>query len=126
MACAAHNNHAIIRPTSSPLMEDCNSHFFLHNGDHSSLVLVSHYLTSSNYNTWIQAMLMALVVKNKIGFVDDRIPHPTTNDLLLSIRTHCSSMVISWILNVVTREIAYSLLIDTAFEIWGELRGQIH
>ncbi|RVW71037.1 hypothetical protein CK203_057828 [Vitis vinifera] len=63
-------------------MEDFNSPFFLHNRDHTGVVLVSHYLTDSNYNTWTHAMIVALIAKNKIGFIDGSIPHPTTNDLL--------------------------------------------
>ena len=55
-------------------------------------------------------MLMALTPKNKIGFVNGSIPHPAASGL--------NSMVISWILNVVTREIANSLLyINTTYEI---------
>ncbi|KAH7575418.1 hypothetical protein JRO89_XS02G0104900 [Xanthoceras sorbifolium] len=51
-------------------IDNIHSPFFLHNGDHPGLALVSHILTGPNYNTWSRAMLMALNAKNKLGFVD--------------------------------------------------------
>ncbi|KAL6348085.1 hypothetical protein AAG906_039240 [Vitis piasezkii] len=66
-------------------MEDFSSPLFLHNRDHIDVVLVSHHLTGSNYNTWSRAMIVALIAKNKIGFIDGSIPRPTTNDLLYNV-----------------------------------------
>ena len=55
------------------------------------------------------------------------IPRTAANDLLYSAWTRCNSMVTSWILNSVAKDIADSLLyINTAFEIWGDLRDQFH
>ena len=69
------NKRAMIRSSEVSTMEDVSSPFFLHNGDHPELILVSHHLTESNYNTWSRAMAMALTAKNKIGFVDLNIFH---------------------------------------------------
>ena len=41
-------------------MDDSSSPFFLHNGDHPGLNLVSHPLTGNSYHTWRRAMIMAL------------------------------------------------------------------
>ncbi|KAL5560973.1 hypothetical protein UlMin_030720 [Ulmus minor] len=65
--------------------DDSSSPFFLNNGDHPGLNLISYPLTGNNYHTWRRAMTMALTAKNKIGFVDGTIPKPTPNDLLFSI-----------------------------------------
>ena len=54
-------------------MDYYGSPFYIHNGDHPGMVLVSHYLTRSNYNTWSCSMLMALIAKNEVGFVDGNI-----------------------------------------------------
>ena len=70
---------------------------------------------------------MAWTAKNKIGFVDGTIPKPTPNDLLFSIWCRCNSMVSSWIINDVSRDIAYSLLyIDSAFEVWRDLHDRFN
>lgn len=91
------------------------------------LVLVSYHLTSSNYNTWSRAILMTLTTKNKIRFVNGSILHPTANDLLIRVWTCCNSVVISWILNAIARQIVDRLLyIDNAFEIWSNLHDHFH
>ncbi|XP_061371875.1 uncharacterized protein LOC133314408 [Gastrolobium bilobum] len=108
---------------SSSFMEDSSSPYFLQNGDHSGLVLVSHTLTGSNFSSWKRAMILAFTAKNKLVFVDGSIPRPSPNDLLISSWTRCNSMVISWILNSVTKEIADSLLyFSTGYEVWTDLQ----
>ncbi|XP_075521513.1 uncharacterized protein LOC142554727 [Primulina tabacum] len=107
--------------------EDSGSHFYLQNGDHPGLVLVSHPLSGNNYNTWSRAMTMALTAKNKLSFVDGTSVRPSNEDLLYGAWIRCNSMVFSWILNSVSREIADSLMyIDTAHEIWIDLRDRFH
>ncbi|XP_073024419.1 uncharacterized protein [Primulina eburnea] len=107
--------------------EDSSSPLFLQNGDHPGLVLVSHLLTGNDYNTWNRAISMALTAKNKFSFVDGTQLRPSSTDLLYASWIRCNSMVISWILNSVSREIADSLLyISTAYEIWNDLRDRFH
>ncbi|XP_075473384.1 uncharacterized protein LOC142504395 [Primulina tabacum] len=107
--------------------EDSSSLFYLQNGDNPGLVLVSHPLSGNNYNTWSRAMTMALTAKNKLSFVDGTSFCPPIGDLLYDAWIHCNSMVISWILNWVSREIADSLMyIDTTHEIWIDLRDRFH
>ena len=63
-------------------------------------------------------MVMALTAKNKISFIDGSIPCPESDDLLFGTWIRCNSMVISWILNSVHKDIADSLLyFDTAVGI---------
>lgn len=59
--------------------------------------------------------------------MDGSIPHPTTTYLLFGAQTCCNNVVISWILNVITREVVDSLLhIDTTFEIQDDLHEKFH
>lgn len=44
--------------------------------DNPSFQLVSHPLDDNNYRCWSNAMTMALLEKNKFGFVDVSIPKP--------------------------------------------------
>ncbi|XP_073017747.1 uncharacterized protein [Primulina eburnea] len=107
--------------------EDSSRLFYLQNGDHPGLVLVSHLLTGNNYNTWSRAMSMALTAKDKLLFVDGTQLRPPSGDLLYAVWICCNNMVISWILNSVSREIVDSLLyISTAYEIWNDLRDRFH
>ncbi|XP_073152734.1 uncharacterized protein [Henckelia pumila] len=119
----APNPNPIVRAFS----EDSSSPYFLQNGDHPGLKLVSHLLVVSNYNTWSRAMIVALTAKNKLGFIDFSIQCPRSDDLLYGSWIRCNSMVISWLLNSITREIADSLMyMTTASEIWTDLRDRFH
>ena len=115
-------------PFQSP-MEDHSSPYFLHNGDHPSLSLVSLSLAGfgSNYHSWRRSMVTALNAKNKLGFVDGTISRPAATDLLAGPWSRCNSMVVSWLSNSVCREIAESILYhETAIEIWNDLYERFH
>ena len=64
-------------------IDDSSSPFFLHHLDSPRLVLVSQPLTGDNYASWSRAMLIALSVKNKLGFLDGTIAKPDSNDGVL-------------------------------------------
>lgn len=109
------------------VVEDSSSPYFLHNGDHPGLNLVSNLLTGANYHTWRRAMLMALTTKNKVGFVDGTISRPMSHDLIYGAWNRCNSMISSWIINAVSREIADSLLyLDSACDIWRDLNDRFN
>ena len=103
-------------------MEDSDNPYQLYSSDHLSLVLVSHQLTGSNFHTWRRAMVMALTAKNKLVFINGTLPRPASTDLIFTIWSRCDSMVSSWILNAVSKEIADSLsYLDSASAIWSDL-----
>ena len=134
-----HNNDDRFQPLTSPtsgstatqsdqsFMENTNNPFFIHSGDHPGLVLVSHLLTGSNYNTWSRAMLMALNAKNKPRFVDGILSQPMTDNPTVGIRSRCNNMVTSYFLNAISTEIADSLLyLESAHAIWADLHERFH
>lgn len=69
-------------------------------------------------------MRIAMSVKNKLGFIDGMLEKPGASDqIALNSWTRNNNMVISWILNSVSREIATSVIYtDSAHEIWTDLR----
>ena len=71
-------------------------------------------------------MLIALSVKNKLGFIDGSIKKPEGNDIcLLSSWMRNNNMVISWILNSVSKEISASIIFSySAYEIWIDLKDR--
>ena len=118
------NDNRVMVGTSA---EDSSSPYFLHGGDHPGLLLVSHQLTGSNYNTWNRDMIMALTAKNKLGFVDGSLPQPPAIDLLFVVWNRCNSIVTSWILNVVSRDIADSpLCLRVRFRVEGHTNPKLH
>ena len=69
-------------------------------------------------------MSIALSVKNKLGFVDGTIVKPMSTDQnLMNSWIRNNNMVISWILNSVSKEISSSVMFsESAMEVWVDLR----
>ena len=104
-------------PPSSP--------YYLHANDNSSLMLVNQPLTGDNFHSWFRSMAMGLTIKNKLGFVDGSIdlPKEGINSPLYSLWSRCNTIVITWILNCVSKEIHATVLYKpTTCEIWTILR----
>ena len=103
-----------------------SSPYFLHHSDSPGLVLVSQHLTGDNYSSWSRAMTIALSIKNKVGFIDGSISKPEGTDFnLLNSWIRNNNMVISWILNSVSKEISASILFsESAHDIWIDLKDR--
>ncbi|KAL5560835.1 hypothetical protein UlMin_037046 [Ulmus minor] len=103
--------------------DDSSNPYFLHHSDSPGLVLVPQPLIGENYASWSRAMLIALSVKNKLGFIDGSIPKPASTDPNLSSWIRNNNIVISWILNSISKEISASIIFfDSAYEIWLDLK----
>ncbi|XP_060959423.1 uncharacterized protein LOC133030637 [Cannabis sativa] len=116
-------NTQINRPRNP--YEDPSDPYFLHHGDNPGNVLVSQLLTGQdNYIAWCRAMELAILVKNKLGFLNGSIPKPPiTDQTLYNAWIRNNNIVISWIINSVSKEISSSILYDeSAAAIWNDLR----
>ena len=72
-------------------------------------------------------MAMGLVIKNKLGFVDGSIgpPKEGINSPMHSLWSRCNTVVITCILNCVSKEIHSTILYkQSACEIWTILRNR--
>ena len=58
--------------------DNLNDPFYLHHSDQPRVLLVTQLLNEENYDTWSRAMLMALSIKNKEGFINGTIKNPPT------------------------------------------------
>lgn len=85
--------------TSTPTVDSAINPDYLHHTDNTGLVFV----------------------KNKLGFIDGSLPHPTVE--LLSAWICNNHVVIAWILNSVSKEISPSILFsECARDIWVDLK----
>lgn len=66
------------------------------------------------------SMLISLLAKNKLGYVNGLMHKPaTTKTELLKAQERCNIMLISWILGVLDHNLALSVLyFNTSKEIW--------
>ena len=108
-------------------MEDPTNPLYLHNSDHPGMVLVSQVLKGENYSSWSRAFQIALLVKNKLSFIDGTFPKPDAEEDPQQYQQWIrrNNMVISWILNSVSKEITPTIMgYSTALEIWNDLKDR--
>jgi hypothetical protein len=69
-------------------------------------------------------MVMAITAKNKLGFLDGSLTKPLDDSSSESRAwVRCNTMVLSWILNYVSKEIASSVIyIENAADVWIDLK----
>ena len=102
-------------------MDDSNP-FLIQTNDNPSLSLITHPLSDENYNSWKKAIKMALLGKNKFGFVDGSILEPPLEHSSHALWQRNDSIVASWLLNSLTKEIQVSIIhCCTAQAIWNDL-----
>ncbi|XP_077237088.1 uncharacterized protein LOC143878727 [Tasmannia lanceolata] len=102
-----------------------NDPFYLHPSDNPGNILVSNLFNGENYSTWRRAMSIALTAKNKIGFVDGTITKPAPSNSSFTSWTRCNTMVLSWLINAITRDLADTIIYsDIASGVWQELHDR--
>ena len=126
MAPPAHTSQASLNSQSLSAIDDLISLYFLHHSDSPGFTLVSQPLTGDNYASWSQAMTIAFFVKNKLGFIDGSLAKLAGNDLtLLNSWIRNNNIVISWILNSISKEISTNIIFsESAVEIWIDLKDR--
>ncbi|KAL7616955.1 hypothetical protein Lser_V15G01010 [Lactuca serriola] len=99
-----------------------SSPFFIASSDTPNSILVSTVFNGVGFNSWKRSMILSLSAKNKLGFVDGSIAKPDFNSSSFSLWFRANSMVISWILNSLSKTITDSVLFfESTSEIWNEL-----
>ncbi|XP_049406035.1 uncharacterized protein LOC125869608 [Solanum stenotomum] len=77
------------------------------------------------FEGWKRGMLIALTEKNKSGFIDGSTHEPAVGTDLHNAWSRANNMVISWLLNSLSREISASVLYSsTAKKLWAELEAR--
>ncbi|XP_009762103.2 uncharacterized protein [Nicotiana sylvestris] len=86
------------------------------------MVLVNSVFDGKGYEGWRRAIIIALSAKNKLGFINGTFSEPNATSTDFKQWNRCNDMVISWILNSLSKDIAKSVFYSkTANEIWKEL-----
>lgn len=80
-----------------------NHPYFLHSSDAPSMTVVNSPFDGRGFSGWRRSVLIALLDKNKLGFIDGScdVPHLTSKDHPLWSR--CNDMVTSWLLNSLSK-----------------------
>ncbi|XP_070003367.1 uncharacterized protein [Nicotiana sylvestris] len=89
---------------------DPSHSFYLHPSDSLGMLLVNIVFDGKGYGGWRREILIALLAKNKVGFIDGSISQPKISSDSFKSWARCNDMVISWLLNALSKEIAESVL----------------
>ncbi|XP_038683082.1 uncharacterized protein LOC119983488 [Tripterygium wilfordii] len=100
--------------------------FNLTAADYAVNKLISLPLTGEdNFHTWSRTMITALEARNKQGFVDGALIAISETDSRFASWKRCNSLVVTWLLNCISKEIAVSLSSSsTARELWLDLKAR--
>lgn len=79
---------------------------YLHPSDNPCIALVSKCFDGVGFGTWKRSMLIGLSTKNNICFVrgTQEVPNPESPEHRIWER--CNGMIVSWILNALSKDIA--------------------
>lgn len=92
--------------------------------DNPAMSLVPVLLTETNYLTWSRSVRHALTAKNKIGFINGGVPE-SGGESEKNAWKRVNEMVIAWILNSISKEIAETFVYSTfASGLWTEIGEQ--
>ena len=83
---------------------------YLHHSDNPNCGLTNELLTGRNYAQWRRSCEVSLSAKNKMSFVTRDYPKPSNDSPYLPLWERCNSMVISWLLHSVSKDIASSII----------------
>ncbi|KAL7592597.1 uncharacterized protein LOC111888645 [Lactuca sativa] len=89
---------------------DPSNPFFIAPSDNPSSILITNPFNGIGFASWKQSMLISLASKNKLGFIDGSISEPTIISNSYSAWFRANSMVISWILNSLSKNSVDSVL----------------
>ncbi|KAL0320386.1 UNVERIFIED_CONTAM: hypothetical protein Sradi_5300100 [Sesamum radiatum] len=94
-------------------------------GDHPGMSLVSAPLDGRNYLSWSRSIKLALGAKQKLGFIDGTCQKLTKNKDEIEQWERVDCMVVSWLLNSISKEIAEAFLFATSAQVlWPELESR--
>ncbi|GJW53024.1 putative LTR copia-type gag-polypeptide [Tanacetum coccineum] len=92
---------------------DAGNPLYVQNSDNSNSALIPFKLIGTeNYRIWSGAMKLALQARNKYGFVDGSCLKKSyaTSDVLYAQWDRCNTMIMTWIMNVVSQDVYMGLI----------------
>ncbi|XP_060211833.1 uncharacterized protein LOC132639403 [Lycium barbarum] len=111
--------------TRNPTAVDSTHAYYLHPSDAPGMVLVSSPFDGKGFGGWKRTMLIALSTKNKTGFIYGTLTKPLAGAPLLNAWTRFNDIVLSWLLNSLSKEIAESVVYyQSAQLLWSDLESR--
>uniref|UniRef100_M1AGH8 Retrotransposon Copia-like N-terminal domain-containing protein n=1 Tax=Solanum tuberosum TaxID=4113 RepID=M1AGH8_SOLTU len=116
------SDDSIPNASASTVRVEIPSPFYLHPSENASSSLLPAVFDGTGYRSWRRAVLRALSVKSKTGFINGKVVRPDPTDPSFQQWERCDDMVTSWILNSLSPDLRDSLqYVNNAQELWVEL-----
>ncbi|XP_060188433.1 uncharacterized protein LOC132617449 [Lycium barbarum] len=99
-----------------------NHPYYLNASDSPGMNLLNVSFNGTSYGNWKRGILISLSAKNELCFINDKSEIPKEDSPLFDQWRRCNDMVIAWLLNSLSKDIAESLIYSlTASDLWNEL-----
>ncbi|XP_070008714.1 uncharacterized protein [Nicotiana sylvestris] len=99
-------------------MIDSTHSYYLYPSDYPGMNLVSSAFDGKGYGGWRRAVIIALSAKNKLRFINGTLIIPKADSAIQQTWDRCNDMVLSWLLNSLSKEIAESVLYSQSVRIY--------
>ncbi|XP_075080229.1 uncharacterized protein LOC142165756 [Nicotiana tabacum] len=104
---------------------DSTHPYYLHPSDYPGMNLVSSAFDGKGYGGWRRAVIIALFAKNKLGFINGTLIIPKVDSAIQQAWGRCNNIVLSWLLNSLSKEIAENVLYSqSAKDLWSDLEDR--
>ncbi|XP_060183269.1 uncharacterized protein LOC132613257 [Lycium barbarum] len=111
--------------SSSSAVMDSSSPYYLHPSDSPGMNLVNFVFDGTIFAAWRRSIIISLSAKNKMSFIDGSSEIPSADTPEFKLWTRCNNMVISWLLNSLSKEIAGSVIYSkSAKDLWTDLHDR--
>ncbi|XP_062100052.1 uncharacterized protein LOC133805922 [Humulus lupulus] len=102
--------------------------YHLGTGDNPNFLISPKILTGQeNFQSWKRAASISIAAKNKTQFINGSLPQPPPSDPYFDAWVQCNSMVMAWLLQSVSQEIAASIMFqESASDMWNDLHERFN
>ncbi|XP_019250937.1 PREDICTED: uncharacterized protein LOC109229840 [Nicotiana attenuata] len=113
----------VAQPSSANAVNfDPNHPYFLHSSDAPGMSLMNAVFDGRGFQGWRRSVLIAILAKNKLGFINGTCPAPAITSNEYQPWTRCNDMVTSWLLNSLSKDIGDSVIYSkSAKDLWTSL-----
>ncbi|XP_075098994.1 uncharacterized protein LOC142175887 [Nicotiana tabacum] len=104
---------------------DSTHPYYFHPSHYPGMNLISSSFDGKRYGGWRRVVIIALSAKNKLGFIDGFFIFPKTDSIIQQAWVRCNDMVLLWLLNSLSKEIAESVLYSQSTkDLWSDLKDK--
>ncbi|XP_010668098.1 uncharacterized protein LOC104885090 [Beta vulgaris subsp. vulgaris] len=107
---------------SENVVSNYNDPYFLSNGDNTNHSIINYIFNGNNFINWNRVVRVALIARNKLGFLDGTLKKPAPNSSDYQKWNRNDHMVMSWLSNSMEKSIVENFLFaDSTFQFWTEV-----